>query len=527
MAALTEDACLREALDRMQRVEGFDVVIVCTGTEFQATFWQERLEAGGGLILPTDCVVLCVHEDWDGGAGNGLGTLYAWQKACALYASKGLERFAGGLSAALERGDISAALYHTAGKGTRLAPLPGAENNNKPGVKLPASLSEALGPLTILESVVKQTGVYGASRRGRLSVFWGDQIFVPTKSTRYDAHGAHADILCLLAPMPDKEEWQERGLDKYGLVLVNDDGAACQIEKVDHATAVKFSARLGNIAAVGTSLGSFSLSSALLRALEAEFDVELCAKVGQFDSDPHWWMPMTLPAEAYVQLMAKKSVPADAARAHHARVAAMLATFDAGTAHLLGPVDVGGAAYWWDYGQLALYRLNAARLVEDGVEADAMREFMNVQRGVPASDGLVSCARSCASASQLQRGRIEKSVLANVACPDVDASDCVLVNVTCRRLRAAKNSIAYNVVDDSAEGLFLAEGDVVTDVFQPDGTVIRQRSHLDVDGGAAWKDAVPPNAFSFEAIYKMNLETDIVATAKLAAAAHAALRAKL
>ena len=29
------------------------------------------------------------------------------------------------------------ALYHTAGKGTRLAPLPGAENNNKPGVKLP------------------------------------------------------------------------------------------------------------------------------------------------------------------------------------------------------------------------------------------------------------------------------------------------------------------------------------------------------------------------------------------------------
>ena len=30
------------------------------------------------------------------------------------------------------------AIYHTAGKGTRLAPLPGAENNNKPGVKLPS-----------------------------------------------------------------------------------------------------------------------------------------------------------------------------------------------------------------------------------------------------------------------------------------------------------------------------------------------------------------------------------------------------
>jgi hypothetical protein len=31
-------------------------------------------------------------------------------------------------------GKVSAALYHTAGKGTRLAPLPASENNNKPGV---------------------------------------------------------------------------------------------------------------------------------------------------------------------------------------------------------------------------------------------------------------------------------------------------------------------------------------------------------------------------------------------------------
>ena len=29
---------------------------------------------------------------------------------------------------------MSVAIYHTAGKGTRLAPLPGAENNNKPGL---------------------------------------------------------------------------------------------------------------------------------------------------------------------------------------------------------------------------------------------------------------------------------------------------------------------------------------------------------------------------------------------------------
>lgn len=73
---------------------------------------------------------------------------------------------------------ISVGLYHTAGKGTRLAPMPGSENNNKPGVKLAvtADINGKPSPLTILESVVKQTGVYGKSRKGRLSVFWGDQV---------------------------------------------------------------------------------------------------------------------------------------------------------------------------------------------------------------------------------------------------------------------------------------------------------------------------------------------------------------
>lgn len=108
---------------------------------------------------------------------------------------------------------------------SRLAPLPGAENNNKPGVKLPASLDldGVATPLTILEAVLKQTGassrveespcppppstdhgffvkqslsplwtkslivvvvvalvvglgVYAPNRKGRLSVFWGDQV---------------------------------------------------------------------------------------------------------------------------------------------------------------------------------------------------------------------------------------------------------------------------------------------------------------------------------------------------------------
>ena len=95
---------------------------------------------------------------------------------------------------------------------------------------------------------------------------------------------------------------------------------------------------LGGIADVGTSLGSFSVTAALLEALTAEFAKELDAKRGCFDSDPHWWMPMTLPLDAYVALMAKKGIDAVASTAHHGRVRAMLQRFDDGGKHLLGPV---------------------------------------------------------------------------------------------------------------------------------------------------------------------------------------------
>ncbi|KAH8067450.1 hypothetical protein JL721_7561 [Aureococcus anophagefferens] len=132
MSEQVKRANRRQSLNAMLRVEGFDVVVVCTGTEHQASFWQARLERGGSTIVPKGATVLCVHEDWSG-AGNGLGTLYAWRKACALAKAKGR----GDLAAELAAGTVAAAVYHTAGKGTRLAPLPGAENNNKPGVKLP------------------------------------------------------------------------------------------------------------------------------------------------------------------------------------------------------------------------------------------------------------------------------------------------------------------------------------------------------------------------------------------------------
>jgi hypothetical protein len=116
-----------------QPANRFDVTIVCTTDNHQAAFWMSKLSKGFGSDGDSSQfpMVLAVSEDWAaGGAGNGLGTLYAWKKA-VQYAK---ENNKVDLEALMAAGDISAALYHTAGKGTRLAPLPASENNNKPGV---------------------------------------------------------------------------------------------------------------------------------------------------------------------------------------------------------------------------------------------------------------------------------------------------------------------------------------------------------------------------------------------------------
>lgn len=140
------------------------------------------------------------------------------------------------------------------------------------------------------------------------------------------------------------------------------------MEKVDHATAVKLLASLGEIVSVGASLGSFSISSLLLVALLSEFSNELSTKTGKLDSDPHLWMPMTLEKASYLQLMSQKNVTSDVAGAHFDRIQAMMVKFHADEASqslgVFGPVDVGQGVYWWDYGQLKLYQQYVLMMTE-------------------------------------------------------------------------------------------------------------------------------------------------------------------
>ena len=96
-AASDETVSSSDMIDQMLDVNStYDVVIVCTSSAQMEDYWQDRLDRGRGQVMRLrgpreltcvvevcgkDTTVLVVHEDWEGGAGNGLGSLYAFQKA--------------------------------------------------------------------------------------------------------------------------------------------------------------------------------------------------------------------------------------------------------------------------------------------------------------------------------------------------------------------------------------------------------------------------------------------------------------
>lgn len=500
----------------------FDVTVICTTDDFQASYWMDRLSSGvcksSSDSTSNYPMVIAVSEDWStsSGAGNGLGTLYAFQKACTV--AKG--KYGADLAQELMEGKISAALYHTAGKGTRLAPLPASENNNKPGVKLPVCHQLADGsyePITVLEAVVRQTGIYASSRSGRLSVFWGDQIFVPTAPFKYTPTH-HVDIMCTLEEDPPTEKvWVDKGLEKYGVIAVSGGGKgdAAQVEKVDHPTAMRMLKNLGDIARVGPSLGSFSVSAKMLQALCDEFSSELAAKDGKLDTDPHFWMPLTLPQDEYISLMSQKGVDEEESRSHHVRMSKMKESFLAANPELgmFGSVDVGSNACWWDYGLLKLYIANNLKLSEEGDDADLLRRFFGVtgrMMNSEVSDVAVDGSASVFSCKAKSGSVGANAVIAAVEAEEIQISDgAIVVNCAAKKIVAGKGAVLYNLVSESDNGIVAGDGDVIVSVTDAEGSSVLLRSKTDVCGGNAWKQVLDGNAMSFEEVHKQNRDSDV------------------
>merc|ERR1712137_894978 len=298
---------------------------------------------------------------------------------------------------------------------------------------------------------------------------------------------------------------------------------------VTHETAIRLLSPFGEMKSVGTSLGSFSVDAAMLRALLSEFSKELASKSGKLDSDPHFWMPLTLDLDAYTEVMKQKGVDKVDSTAHYKRMQTMMVEFEKTRTKelgLFGCVDVGSDVYWWDYGQLTLYLKNNRLVTMPGVEADCLRSFLKISNNMEHSSVGVDAIINEATVlnSEIEYGDIKRSVLSGVYAKEVVAEGSILINVTARSI-TAPNCVVYNVTSDEADGLCLEEGSVVVGVLLPDGKKVVMRSSMDVCGGQAWKTVLEENQHSFENIYELNADANVSKLEKLIQDEHLKMRA--
>jgi hypothetical protein len=236
-------------------------------------------------------------------------------------------------------------------------------------------------------------------------------------------------------------------LSEYGLVGADARGNATQINKITHAE-LRYLVAQGALdvdGGIGVSMGSFSMSSALCRALVNLLRPELDARTGCLDSDPHFWMPLGLDEDTYALIMAGKGMAPAEAITHHRRMQQVASMVDGGLG-LLGAVDVGAEAWWWDYGRLPLYMQHNLGLLADSAMARGMRRFFGVEDRKQGSRlGSVDVdERSIVLGCDIRRGRVRNSVLVGVTADHLEIEDAVLIEARVPHV-ACTGGLIYNV----------------------------------------------------------------------------------
>lgn len=475
-------------MDVSKNSGGMDIVIVACQTPEQEGFWQRRLHETQGAIVKPSALIVTVHEDWEGGAGNGLGSLYAYQKAREkAYVMHKVDIFQ------KQREGHSVALYHTAGEGKRLYPLTASVYGNKGATLLP-SLVKIRGkdePMTLLEATIRQTSIYAPSRRGRFSVFWADQLFIPSQSPLY-APRYHADILVKLMPMPNEEEWSHKELSKYGIITLNKQGHAQHINKTDYPTIKKLisNGKISISGGVGLSLGSFSLSTPLTFALMQEFQPELIQKNTKMDSDPYFWMPFTLDQASYIEFLVKTGSTPEEAKNHHLRLQYFKNHFlnKHPDAELFGIVDIGVGSFWWDFGNVDCYFNNLLKITQNTVEGYLLRDFFRLEQNFT----------STVLASSIQRGKITSSVVVATEAEELNVENSIVIGSVFKKMNASE-SFFYNVLEEQ-------DTQFTDHTVRADAWIPSEETHLKIygervqDNKHLWTTCLPQNSKSYEEI---------------------------
>ena len=343
-------------------MNSFDVVIISTSNKERENYWQDRLLEMRGAITHPDAIAVAVHE--------GLSTLHTYRKA-KIKAKKlfDVDLFE------LQSEGASVALYPSAEKGARLFPLTTNKSSGTPEI------------LTVLETSILQTSIYASSRRGRLSIFSSDQLFLPTKNVPYTPQ-YHIDFL-------------SKG---------------------------------------GVNLGSFSLSTAMTFALLREFSEEL----GHLNTDEHFWAPLALDWKSY-KLIGKGN------REYFNRMQRFkekFCTLHSDTS-FLGPVSIGKDGYWWEFGSPDSYFTNLQKLTDETQEGNLMRLFFSITPSSNAQNAhhLIQDQNSILINCDIRSGRVENCILLNVNAENIEAKNCAIINSSLDTFKA-QDTLIYNAQED-------------------------------------------------------------------------------
>lgn len=457
--------------------QGFDILIISTQNSSQEEFWQKRLRSLKGAICKPDSLIITVAENWPGGAGTGLGTLYAYVKA----QEKAKFKYHQDLVQMHCEG-ASVALYHTAGAGKELFPLVASENNSIANIKLPSEHGN------LLETVIKQTNQhFSKEQEGRLAVFHCDQVFFPSQSFQLTP-SAHAEIFC-----------RTQTVKKEGRRLIALEESGPRLFDVTDPISLKTKAP------VAKNLSAFNLSQEFTLALIEEFREEIENEKEKLDANRDFWMPLTLDYKTYLSL---NPYPED--QMHFHRMAAFKKKFEESYPQetLVDVKDIGSHGYWWDFRSVKSYFNTLLKLTESSTESDHLRLFFGMHTHInqTRSNRVMIDRQSYLIDSEVKGGSIKNSILIGVEAETVKVENCIIIGCKLTSIEGNKN-LLYHVQEKCP--LKLAPGTVRSDITLSSlDKEYRMYSHIDRNGISDWNTLLPQNPLSYSEIHSLLSSTE-------------------
>jgi len=471
--------------------QGFDVIIIVASVG-NKEYWERRLQVSRNEILSPKTKIFVAEEDWAGGAGQLLGTLYAFQKANKEMFLKELLQ---------QKGTV--AIYHAAGHGKRMAPLCGTEVNNKPGIKLPkmVKIEDKETPLTVLEAAIFSTQIFARSREGRICVFWGDQVFIPAQKAKRETR-LPVEIFGIKRRFSlSKKDWQ-KNWQPYGILISTKKRRILLREKISWPKIQKFleggyfkEDKEGKVA-LTRSLGCFSINPPFLEMLLDEFLKEIETKRRNLNTDFHLWVPLTSRKKEY-QSEGGSTI-------YWERIKKMRRNFiqKTGRKRILGVKDLGEKTLWLDYGHLRNYFFNLLKLLKKTDEGETIRGFFEVEKFWTKRKFAknLKIKNSLLINSKIEKGEIENVILVDSEITRAKIKNGVIISTQAKgilgpRGTLVKNVLLYNVKEEKQIQAFPAE--VITDIIPSEGTKIRMRTSLLRDGKRDWQVRLPKNIFAY------------------------------